>query len=174
MALDEYLKLASFVLLAIAGGSVVAHVVGWSDLQRAQERLMNKGIPVDQAGRKAKHQRRVLQHCLAFSYVIGSLLLVAGTAVGFIQEDRVQDSVSAASLIWLATYDCFDPPREWTTFIGRTGASRFWYVEIRQPGQHSPEDIPSDVWTVNADSGAIEPWNSLARDIAGQSCFRNP
>jgi hypothetical protein len=82
--------------------------------------------------------------------------------------------------VWAAVYDCFNHPQR-TSFTSYTDSPQRWLVEGRQEEVRDPLTgtviTPAEffgVWTVDAVSGEIRPWDGEANGKFLLSCFKSP
>jgi len=84
----------------------------------------------------------------------------------------------AALRVWQATYACFptsDSPTRlgFSVFSGHQADPQWWIVDGRDDSD--PENIETyGLWLVDTDTGNVQPWDSLAVQTAGLTCFRQP
>ncbi len=89
----------------------------------------------------------------------------------------------AALRVWMATYQCFDPPPPFNYFVGHLITPQRWIVEGREAKEEDAEgfiiestetDKLFGFWLVDTNTGIISPWDQLAVDTAARSCFKQP
>ena len=89
----------------------------------------------------------------------------------------------AALRVWMATYQCFDPPPPFNYFVGHLITPQRWIVEGREAKEEDAEGFiiestqPDELygfWLVDTDTGIISPWDRLAVETAARSCFKAP
>ncbi len=78
----------------------------------------------------------------------------------------------AEARIWIAVYDCFDPKPKRISFKVYAENPQRWLVEGKE--ETVTRTFYYGLWTVNATTGIILPWDNLARATANQACFRQP
>ena len=103
----------------------------------------------------------------------------------------VVDSQQAALRVWAAVYDCFTPRPKATEFNVFVDSPQRWLVEgrgevtIKVQVEKKVEDDTTEtfeeertitifygLWVVDTTTGAITPWDFLARDLQRQICYR--
>lgn len=91
----------------------------------------------------------------------------------------------AALRVWMATYQCFNPPPPFDFFVGHLITPQRWIVEGREAKQEDADgfivesssgetDKLYGFWLVDTDTGVISPWDFLAPQTAANSCFKQP
>jgi len=89
----------------------------------------------------------------------------------------------AALRVWMATYQCFEPPPPFNFFVGHLITPQRWIVEGREAKEEDAEgfiiestetDELFGFWLVDTDTGIISPWDQLAVATAARSCFKQP
>ena len=90
----------------------------------------------------------------------------------------------AALRVWMATYQCFDPPPPNNFFVGHLITPQRWIVEGREAKEKDAEGFIIETkvktdelfgfWLVDTDTGVISPWDRLAIDTAARPCFKQP
>ena len=99
-------------------------------------------------------------------------------------EVPVSLTAEQASLrAWMAVYQCFDPPPEFSSFVALQLTPQRWIVEGRKTvaevdGQQESEPQIEEAfygfWQVDTDTGEIQPWDERAEVLAGTACFKQP
>lgn len=88
--------------------------------------------------------------------------------------------VQAALRVWMASYQCFNPPPKFEFFVAYLITPQLWVVEGRESEkkedeavvQSSEADALYGFWLVDTDTGVIQPWDDLAIRSAASPCFK--
>ena len=88
METHELLKIIASGLLFLGGSSSLVQLVGWTDVDNIQRRLMEGCTEAGQAARKAKRQRKVLLAFLVAFFAAGSVLMMIGYGVEFLGDSK--------------------------------------------------------------------------------------
>lgn len=88
METHEILKIIASALLFLGGSSSLGQLIGWTDVNNIQRRLMKRGKKADQAALKAKRQRNTLLAFLVAFFAAGSVLMMVGYGVEFLGESQ--------------------------------------------------------------------------------------
>ena len=86
----------------------------------------------------------------------------------------VLNAEQAALRVWIAVYDCFNPRTANTNFTAFQDKLGRWFVEGKEAGE-AGELVPAyGLWRVDSDTAEITPWDQVAKNTAGKSCYSPP